>query len=168
MKIRCPPCSHVPGSSIGDYVAIYVGSFPPPRTKTFRRSAPTSQPNPITFRTLTFVVNLSLLFVVGTFAGNGQTFVPIFRNYFWNFLSSYSNYVYIHVRSKGDDAYTIRNYLHDLTNYDAFRERKLSNLCNFRGGWDEQDVVPSWFFNIAHSHALMVRPDSPVIFYRGS
>lgn len=46
MKIRCPPCSHVPGSSIGDYVAIHVGPFPPPRTKTSRRSTPTSQPKP--------------------------------------------------------------------------------------------------------------------------
>lgn len=93
MKIRCPPCSHVPGSSIGDYVAIYVGPFPPPWTKTSHRSTPTSQPNPITFRTLTNVVNLSLLFVANTFARNGQAFVPIFRNYLRNFLSNYSDYI---------------------------------------------------------------------------
>lgn len=63
MKIRCPLCSHVCRASRSG-IMLPSTLTSPPRTKTSRRSAPTSRPNPITFRTLTFVIPREFSFLI--------------------------------------------------------------------------------------------------------
>jgi len=124
MKIRCPPCSHVPGSSIGDYVAIYV--VQPPRTKTSRRSTSTSQSNPITFRTLMFVISrlkFRFLFIVNSPERNGQAFISIFEI---SCTFRRITEILYYIISKILD--TLGNYLHFLKNYDTLRKKKINKF----------------------------------------
>lgn len=130
MKIRCPPCSHVPGFSIGDYVAIYVD--PPPRTKTSRRSVPTSQSNPITFRTLTFVISRESSFLIRHKLTRGKwvSIVSTSRNHL-HFPSNYQDYVFASHNFK-DDAYSSKLLatLDELWRLSEKRIIKLIYLCN--------------------------------------
>lgn len=161
MKIRCPPCSHVPGSSIGDYVAIHVD--PPPRTKTSHRSAPTSQSNPITFRTLTFVIpreSSFLIFIVNSSEGNEQAFVSTSRNHL-HLPSNYRDYVFALRNFKGD-VYSTKLLASpdELWHPSETRISEFIYLC-----WRNDSKL--MIFLTAARVTFLWRALTPMLFYRG-
>lgn len=157
-----PICSHVPGSSIEDYVAIYVGPFP--RKKTSRRGARTSRPNLVTFRTPTFIIFRESSFLIRRKYVQQENSEHLIQSYL-HLPSDYGvlRYFSYLIISK-DYAYSLNLFLFLC---DVFLKREFIHyeymyFCDFKG-WCAR-WLPLWFFNAAHFHALMARLRSRVWF----